>query len=72
LLYHKIGEDFTTESRHEGRAGIAAKARVGPVTYPDGLAYAAGAGRIFVSDEHGKADAVIDARRNALVTHPWP
>ena len=43
-------------------------AKVGPVTYPDGLAYASAAGRIFVSDEHGKADVVIDARTNTFVT----
>jgi DNA-binding beta-propeller fold protein YncE len=43
-------------------------ARVGPVVYPDGLAYAPGPGRLFVSDEQGKADAVIDVRTNALVT----
>jgi DNA-binding beta-propeller fold protein YncE len=43
-------------------------AKVGPVSYPDGLAYAPAAGRVFVSDEHGKADAVIDIRTNTLVT----
>jgi DNA-binding beta-propeller fold protein YncE len=43
-------------------------ARVGPVTYPDGIAYASGPKRVFVSDEHGDADAVIDATSNSLVT----
>jgi DNA-binding beta-propeller fold protein YncE len=43
-------------------------ARVGPVKYPDGIAYAPGPKRIFVSDEHGDADAVIDAITNSLVT----
>ena len=43
-------------------------ARIGPVTYPDGLAYAPEAGRLFVSDEHGQADAVIDVKTNALIT----
>jgi DNA-binding beta-propeller fold protein YncE len=43
-------------------------ASVGPVKYPDGIAYAPGAKRVFVSDEHGDADAVIDATTNSLVT----
>jgi DNA-binding beta-propeller fold protein YncE len=42
--------------------------KVGPITYPDGLAYAPMAKRVFVSDEHGDADAVIDATKNTLVT----
>jgi len=42
-------------------------AKAGPIRYPDGLAYAPGVKRIFVSDEHGDADAVIDATTNALV-----
>jgi DNA-binding beta-propeller fold protein YncE len=43
-------------------------ARVGPVQYPDGIAYAPGAKRVFVSDEHGDADAVIDVMTNSFVT----
>jgi DNA-binding beta-propeller fold protein YncE len=43
-------------------------ARVGPIKYPDGIAYAPSAKRVFVSDEHGDADAVIDATTNTLVT----
>ena len=43
-------------------------AKAGPVHYPDGIAYAPGAKRVFVSDEHGDADAVIDATTNELVT----
>jgi len=42
-------------------------AKTGPVKYPDGIAYAPGAKRVFVSDEHGNADAVIDATINSLV-----
>jgi hypothetical protein len=42
-------------------------AKTGPVKYPDGIAYAPGAKRVFVSDEHGNADAVIDATTNSLV-----
>ena len=43
-------------------------AKAGPVHYPDGIAYAPGPKRVFVSDEHGDADAVIDATTNTLVT----
>jgi DNA-binding beta-propeller fold protein YncE len=45
-------------------------AQVGPITYPDGLAYAPGPKRVFVSDEHGKADAIIDTTTNRLTTIP--
>ena len=38
----------------------------GPIKYPDGIAYAPGPNRIFVSDEHGNADVVIDAATNSL------
>lgn len=40
---------------------------VGPIDYPDGLAYAPSARRVFVSDEHGGVDAVIDAVTNRLL-----
>ena len=40
----------------------------GPITYPDGLAYAPREKKVFVSDEHGDVDAVIDAVTNTLVT----
>ena len=43
-------------------------AKVGPIRYPDGIAYAPGAKRVFVSDEHGDADAVIDATTHSLIT----
>ena len=43
-------------------------ARVGPIKHPDGLAYAPGPQRVFVSDENGNGDAVIDAKTNSLVT----
>ena len=42
-------------------------ARVGRVKYPDGIAYAPGPKRVFVSDEHGDADAVIDTATNSLI-----
>jgi DNA-binding beta-propeller fold protein YncE len=40
----------------------------GPINYPDGLAYASAAKRVFVSDEHGGVDAVVDAETNKLIT----
>src|SRR5215472_7069990 len=43
-------------------------AKAGPVHYPDGIAYAPGPKRVFVSDEHGDADAVIDATTDALLS----
>jgi DNA-binding beta-propeller fold protein YncE len=42
-------------------------ARVGPVEYPDGLDYAPAVERVFVSDERGAVDAVIDAKSNTLI-----
>lgn len=39
----------------------------GPINYPDGIAYAPGPKRVFVSDEHGNVDAVIDTKTNSLV-----
>jgi DNA-binding beta-propeller fold protein YncE len=36
--------------------------KVGPITYPDGLAYAPKTMRVFVSDEHGNAPAVVQPR----------
>lgn len=40
----------------------------GPIDYPDGLVYAPKQNKVFVSDEHGGVDAVIDAATNQLVT----
>jgi len=42
-------------------------AKVGPIKYPDGIAYAPGPQRVFVSDEHGDVDAVIDTKTNSLM-----
>ena len=39
----------------------------GPIDYPDGIAYAPRQNRVFVSDEHGGVDAVIDAHTNRLI-----
>jgi DNA-binding beta-propeller fold protein YncE len=40
----------------------------GPINYPDGLAYSPVTKRVFVSDEHGGVDAVVDAQTNKLIT----
>ncbi len=40
---------------------------VGPIHYPDGLAYSPATNRVFVSDERGNADAVIDAKTDKLL-----
>jgi DNA-binding beta-propeller fold protein YncE len=40
----------------------------GPINYPDGLAYSPSTKRVFVSDEHGGVDAVVDAQTNKLIT----
>jgi DNA-binding beta-propeller fold protein YncE len=42
-------------------------AKAGPIRYPDGIAFAPGPKRVFVSDEHGDADAVIDTASNTLI-----
>lgn len=39
--------------------------RVGGIVFPDGIAFAAGADKVFVSDERGDADVVIDAKTGA-------
>ena len=40
----------------------------GPINYPDGLAYSPTTKRVFVSDEHGAVDAVVDLQTNKLLT----
>jgi DNA-binding beta-propeller fold protein YncE len=40
----------------------------GPIKYPDGLAYSPTTKRVFVSDEHGGVDAVVDAQTNKLIS----
>jgi DNA-binding beta-propeller fold protein YncE len=39
----------------------------GPINYPDGLAYSPATKRVFVSDEHGGMDAVVDLQTNKLL-----
>jgi DNA-binding beta-propeller fold protein YncE len=41
----------------------------GPITYPDGLAYVPKQNKVFVSDEHGAVDAVIDGASNKLIAN---
>jgi DNA-binding beta-propeller fold protein YncE len=40
----------------------------GPINYPDGLAYSPATKRVFVSDEHGGVDAVVDAQTSKLIS----
>src|SRR5215469_1478639 len=42
-------------------------ARVPGGVYPDGMAYAPGVHKLYVSDEHGGTDTVIDVRTNRRV-----
>jgi len=42
--------------------------QVGDIKYPDGLAYAKSVNRVFVSDERGNADVVIDAETNTVAS----
>src|SRR5215472_1144275 len=42
--------------------------QAGPINYPDGLAYSPSTKRVFVSDEHGGVDAVVDVQTNKLIT----
>jgi DNA-binding beta-propeller fold protein YncE len=43
------------------------KSRIPNIRFPDGIAYAAEAGKIFVSDEFGRRDVVVDARTDTAV-----
>jgi DNA-binding beta-propeller fold protein YncE len=47
---------------------LAVVARAPAGDYPDGIAYAAREEKIYVSDLHGKADTVIDAKTNQRLT----
>jgi len=47
---------------------LAIVARAPAGDYPDGIAYAAKQNKIYVSDLHGKADTVIDAKTNQRIT----
>jgi len=56
---HKVAVDMSS---------LKTIAKVGTINYPDGIAYSPEGNRVFVSDERGDADAVIDAQTNALTT----
>jgi len=43
---------------------LAIVARIGGIRFPDGIAYAPAEHKVFISDESGDADVVIDARTN--------
>jgi len=47
---------------------LAIVARAPAGDYPDGIAYASKENKIYVSDLHGKADTVIDAKTNQRIT----
>ena len=47
---------------------LAIVARVPAGDYPDGIAYASKANKLYVSDLHGKTDTVIDAKTNQRLT----
>jgi DNA-binding beta-propeller fold protein YncE len=49
------------------RATLKTIAKAGEIKYPDGLAYANSVNRVFVSDEHGNSDVVIDTSNNTVV-----
>ena len=60
-----------TGDHHVGivdRSSLKMLAPAGDINYPDGLAYAPSVHRVFVSDEHGNVDVVIDAKTNSKVT----
>ena len=44
------------------------RAMAGPIAFPDGIAYAPGSKRVFVSDESGGIDLVIDGVNDRVVT----
>ena len=46
---------------------FAVVARVGRIGFPDGIAFARGAGKVFVSDEAGGGELVIDAARDRAI-----
>lgn len=50
------------------RSSLKKITQFGDIKYPDGLAYAKSVNRVFVSDEHGNADVVIDAESNTVTS----
>src|SRR3984885_11155066 len=58
---HQVATVDTESLKTRGTAG--------PITYPDGLAFAPKQNKVFVSDEHGGVDAVIDVASNKLIAN---
>ena len=48
-------------------ADLTLRASVGPIGFPDGIAFAPGVDRVFVSDESGGGELVIDGRGDSAV-----
>jgi DNA-binding beta-propeller fold protein YncE len=70
----ELGRVYASVTGEHKVAAVDAKtlqtlAKVGPIKYPDGIAYAPGPQRVFVSDEHGDVDAVIDTKTNSLLAN---
>jgi DNA-binding beta-propeller fold protein YncE len=73
LAVPELGRTFASATGDQqvlvvDQANLKILAKIGEIKYPDGLAYAPTVQRVFVSDEHGNADAVIDANTNTLLT----
>jgi DNA-binding beta-propeller fold protein YncE len=73
LAVPELGRTFASATGDQqvlvvDQANLKILAKIGEIKYPDGLAYAPTVQRVFVSDEHGNADAVIDANTSTLVT----
>jgi DNA-binding beta-propeller fold protein YncE len=69
----EIGRVFASATgEHEMKAVDMSTLKIigqaGPINYPDGLAYSPSTKRVFVSDERGGVDAVVDAQTSKLLT----
>lgn len=63
MIYASAAGDHAVVAIHEQTLKIVAT--IGGIRFPDGIAYAPVEQKVFVSDESGGADVVIDARTNA-------
>jgi len=67
-----LGKVYASVPGHEHVAivdarTLAVRARVGSVSFPDGIAYAPDANRIYVSDEAGGGELVVDGATDRVV-----
>jgi DNA-binding beta-propeller fold protein YncE len=67
LAVPSVGRVYASVSRRHELAIVDAstlklRRRLKDIRFPDGIAYAAAAGKVFVSDEAGQRDIVVDAR----------